>query len=223
MESNTWAVVSGAATRQQGLRCMDAVNEWLYTPYGLMLNAPSFVTLDDSVGFITRVYPGIKENGAIFSHPNPWAWVAECILGRGTRAMKFYDALLPENQNEIMEIRQAEPYTYCQFIMGRDHTAHGRARHPFMTGSSGWAYYAATRYMLGIRPGFDTLTVDPCIPAEWDGFEVTRRWRGAEYRIRVTNANHVEKGVKSLRVDGDETDRVAIFTEGIHMVDVEMG
>ena len=77
-----------------------------------------------------------------------------------------------------MEIRQAEPYSYCQFIMGRDHSAHGRAHHPFMTGSAGWAYYAATRYMLGIRPGFDRLTVDPCIPAAWEGFETERHWRG---------------------------------------------
>ena len=223
LESNTWAVVSGAAAREQGLSCMDAVDEWLYTPYGLMLNAPSFVTLDDSVGFVTRVYPGVKENGAVFSHPNPWAWVAECMLGRGSRAMKFYDALLPENQNDLMEIRQAEPYTYCQFIMGRDHTAHGRARHPFMTGSSGWAYYAATRYMLGIRPGFDRLTVDPCIPADWDGFEATRRWRGATYRIRVTNPHHVEKGVRLIRVDGGETSVIPVFTDGIHTVEVEMG
>ena len=223
LESNTWAVVSGAATPEQGKSCMDAVDEWLYTPYGLMLNAPSFVTLDDSVGFVTRVYPGVKENGAVFSHPNPWAWVAECMLGRGSRAMKFYDALLPENQNDIMEIRQAEPYTYCQFIMGRDHTAHGRARHPFMTGSSGWAYYAATRYMLGIRPGFDGLTVDPCIPADWDGFTAVRRWHGAEYRITVTNPDHVEKGVRRIRVDGRDAAVIPVFPSGVHAVEVEMG
>ena len=223
MESNTWAVVSGTATREQGLSCMDAVDEWLYTPWGLMLNAPSFVTLDDSIGFVTRVYPGVKENGAIFSHPNPWAWVAECMLGRGSRAMKFYDALLPENQNDKMEIRQAEPYSYCQFIMGRDHTAFGRARHPFMTGSSGWAYYAATRYMLGIRPGFDTLTVDPCIPAEWDGFEAVRKWRGAEYRISVRNPEHAEKGVRKLCVDGAEAAEIPAFGSGIHSVEVLMG
>lgn len=223
LESNTWAVISGAATAEQGRKCMDAVDEWLFTPWGLMLNAPSFTKVDDSVGFVTRVYPGVKENGAVFSHPNPWAWVAECALGRGSRAMKFYDALLPENQNDQMEIRQAEPYSYCQFIMGRDHTAFGRARHPFMTGSSGWAYYAATRYMLGIRPEFDSLTVDPCIPAEWDGFEAVRRWRGAEYRIRVSNARHVEKGVARILVDGRETDRIPAFGEGIHEVNIEMG
>ena len=122
-----------------------------------------------------------------------------------------------------MEIRQAEPYSYCQFIMGRDHTAFGRARHPFMTGSSGWAYFAATRSMLGIRPEFDRLTVDPCIPASWDGFTAVRHWRGAEYRITVSNPSHVEKGVSSLRVDGQEADHIPVFTEGIHTADVIMG
>ncbi len=223
MESNTWAVASGAATREQGLSCMDAVDEWLYTPYGLMLNAPSFVTPDDGLGFVPRVYPGVKENGSVFSHPNPWAWVAECRLGRGDRAMKFYDALLPENQNDILDIRQAEPYTYCQFIMGRDHTAHGRARHPFMTGSAGWAYFAATRHMLGIRPEFDSLTVDPCIPAGWDGFEADRSWRGALYHIRVENPGHVQKGVRALYVDGREVKCIPVFTSGEHQVLAVMG
>ena len=223
LESNAWAVLSGGATREQGLRCMDAVDAWLYTPYGLMLNAPSFTQPDDGVGFVTRVYPGVKENGAVFSHPNPWAWVAECRLGRGARAMKFYDALLPENQNDRMEVRQAEPYAYCQFVMGRDHSAHGRARHPFMTGSSGWAYYAATRYMLGIRPEFDRLTIDPCIPADWDGFSATRVFRGATYDIWVENPKHVEKGVASLTVDGAPSDIVPVFTGGRHTVRAVMG
>ena len=223
LESNTWAVASGAATHEQGVKAMDAVDAWLYTPYGLMLNAPSFTVRDDGIGFVTRVYPGIKENGAVFSHPNPWAWVAECKLGRGGRAMKFYDALLPENQNDLMEIRQAEPYTYCQFIMGKDHAEHGRARHPFMTGSSGWAYFAATRYMLGVRPEFHSLTVDPCVPADWDGFELTRQWRGATYSITVENPNHVEKGVKSIEVDGQRAEYVPMFTEGTHAVRVVMG
>jgi N,N'-diacetylchitobiose phosphorylase len=91
--------------------------------------------------------------------------------------MKFYDALLPANQNDRIEIREAEPYSYCQFVMGRDHTAFGRARHPWLTGSGGWNYTAATRWILGIRLSFEGLIVDPCIPAEWKGFHVTRQWR----------------------------------------------
>jgi len=149
LESNSWAVLSGAADYEKGIQAMDAVDEYLYTPYGIMLNGPSYTVPDDDIGFVTRVYPGVKENGSVFSHPNPWAWAAECKLGRGDRAMKFYHALCPYYQNDIIEIREAEPYSYCQFIMGKDHTAYGRARHPFMTGSGGWAYFSATRYMLG--------------------------------------------------------------------------
>ncbi len=202
MESNTWAVLSGAAGRERGLKAMDAVDQWLYTPYGLRLNAPSYTRPDDAIGFVTRVYPGVKENGSIFSHPNPWAWCAEAMLGRGSRAMKFYDALCPARQNDQIEVRQSEPYSYCQFIMGPDHTAYGRARHPFMTGSGGWSYFAATRYLLGVRPQFGGLLIDPCVPADWKGFEVRRIWRGANYRIVVENPSGVEKGVKSITLNG---------------------
>ena len=214
MESNTWAVLSGAASRERGLAAMDSVDEYLYTPYGLLLNAPSYTKIDDSIGFVTRVYPGLKENGAIFSHPNPWAWCAEAMLGRGSRAMKFYNALCPALQNDKIEVREAEPYTYCQFIVGRDHTAFGRARHPFMTGSSGWAYYAATQYLLGVRPEFDGLTVDPCIPADWKEFTVTRRWRGATYYIHVTNPDGAEKGVRSILADGQPVRRLPVLPAG---------
>lgn len=224
MESNTWAVLSGVADREQGLAAMDSVNKYLYTPYGLMLNAPCFVTPDDSIGFVTRVYPGLKENGAIFSHPNPWAWCAEAVLGRGSRAMKFYNALCPALQNDMIEVRQSEPYSYCQFIVGKSHTAFGRARHPFMTGSSGWAYYAATAYLLGVQPDFDAIRIDPCIPADWEEFSVVRRWRGAEYRIHVTNPDGVEKGVKRITMDGKEVDALPVLPEGsVVNVEVLMG
>lgn len=214
MECNTWAVLSGVADTERGLSAMDSVNEYLYTEYGLMLNAPCFETVDDSIGFVTRVYPGLKENGAIFSHPNPWAWCAEAMLGRGSRAMKFYNALCPALQNDKIEVRQAEPYSYCQFVVGKDHTAFGRARHPFMTGSSGWAYYAATQYILGIRPDFDALIVDPCIPADWKEFSVRRKWRNAWYEIHVSNPAGVEKGVKEIRLNGNAVDRIPVQAPG---------
>ena len=224
MESNTWAVLSGVADRTRGIQAMDSVNEYLYTEFGLRLNAPCFTKPDDGIGFVTRVYPGLKENGSIFSHPNPWAWCAEAVLGRGSRAMKFYNALCPALQNDRIEIRQAEPYAYCQFICGPDHTAFGRARHPFMTGSSGWAYYAATQYLLGVRPDFDGMTVDPCIPADWKEFSVMRIWRGAEYRIHVTNPDGVEKGVRSITADGKAVSTLPVLESGkICTVEVVMG
>lgn len=224
LESNSWAVLSGAADPERGKKAMDSVDKYLYTPYGILLNAPSFTVPDDDIGFVTRVYPGLKENGSIFSHPNPWAWAAECVLGRGDRAMKFYDALCPYWQNDKIEIRQAEPYTYCQFISGRDHSKFGCAHHPFMTGSAGWAYYSATRYMLGIRPDFDALVIDPCVPADWKHFEVNRVWRGAKYEIEVENPNGVMKGVKELYLDGERVDAIAAQPEGTtHHVKAVMG
>ena len=224
LESNAWAVLSGAAGVEKGKRAMDSVDKYLFTPYGILLNAPSYTVPNDDIGFVTRVYPGLKENGSIFSHPNPWAWAAECVLGRGDRAMKFYNALCPYYQNNMIEIRQSEPYSYCQFVVGRDHTAFGRARHPFMTGSGGWAYFSATRYMLGIRPDFEHLTIDPCIPADWKEFSAVRRWRGAEYDIHVENPDGVMKGVQELYLDGEKVERIPVMAQGSrHDVRVVMG
>lgn len=224
LESNVWAVLSGAASRDKGILAMDSVNRYLYTPYGIMLNGPAYTRPDEEIGFVTRVYPGLKENAAIFCHPNPWAWAAECVLGRGDRAMKFYNALCPCRQNDMIEIREAEPYSYCQFVIGRDHSGFGRARHPFMTGTGGWAYFSATRYMLGIRPGFDSMEIDPCIPDTWDGFEADRTWRGAVYRIRVENPEHVMKGIKEILVDGERRRTIPAFAPGsIHEVEAIMG
>jgi N,N'-diacetylchitobiose phosphorylase len=203
LESNSLAVVSEAASPEHGMMCMDSVDKYLYSKYGLHLLWPAFSKPDDDIGYITRVYKGIKENGAIFSHPNPWAIVAECKLGRGKRAMKFYNATLPYNQNDIIEVRQAEPYSYCQFVMGRDHTAYGRARHPWLTGSAGWAYHAVTHWILGVRPGYAGLTIDPCIPADWREFEITREWRGAIYHIIVKNPIGLQKGVKTTTLNGE--------------------
>lgn len=224
LESNSWAVVSGVATGERAEKAMDAIDGYLYSDWGIHLNAPSYGTPNDDIGFITRVYKGIKENGAIFSHPNPWAWVADAKLGHGSRAMKFYNSLCPANQNDKIEIRQAEPYSYCQFIMGKDHTAHGRARHPWLTGSAGWAYFAATRYLVGIRFSFNTMIIDPCIPADWNEFSVKRRWRDAEFEIEVKNPKHVEKGVISITLNGKAVTEIPPMPRGSkNIVAVIMG
>lgn len=202
MESNTWAIISGVADNDQAEKSLQSIDKYLYTKYGMILNAPSFKTVNDDIGFVTRVYPGIKENGAIFSHPNPWSWVAAAKLGHGNLAKKFYDALSPYNQNDMIEVRESEPYSYCQFIYGVDHPKFGKARHPWLTGTAGWAYFAATRYMLGIRLSFDGLIIDPCIPSSWKCFSVQRKWRDATYSITVSNPNGVEKGVKAITLNG---------------------
>ncbi|MDR1513619.1 MAG: hypothetical protein LBS56_09115, partial [Propionibacteriaceae bacterium] len=134
LEHMPWAVIAGTASRERGRRALDAVHEHLASPVGLHLNWPSYTAADDSIGFVTRVYPGVKENGAVFSHPNAWPIIAEAILGRGDRAMEYYDALAPYWQNDDADRRVAEPYVYAQFVYGRDHALHGRAENPWLTG-----------------------------------------------------------------------------------------
>jgi len=225
LNAQSWAVYSDVASDGRGKQCMDAVDKHLYSKYGLHLLWPAYSEPDDDIGYVTRVYKGIKENGSIFSHPNPWAVIAECKLGRGNRAMKFYDSILPYNQNDIIEIRESEPYSYCQFIMGKDHTAHGRARHPWLTGTASWFYTAASKYILGIQPTYKGLLIDPCIPSDWDGFEVVRKWRGATYNIKVSNPDRVEKGVKSVLLNGQNSGQcIPIQKPGsVNNVEVIMG
>jgi N,N'-diacetylchitobiose phosphorylase len=193
-----WAVISGVASRAHGLASMDAVHQHLASEFGAHLCWPSYTQVDDTIGFVTRVYPGVKENGSIFSHPNAWPIIAETMLGRGTRALEYYDALAPYWQNDRIERRVSEPYVYAQFVYGRDHALYGRAENPWLTGTAGWTYTAATKYILGVRPDFDALVVDPCVPAAWDGFTVRRVWRDATYDIEVRNPAHVECGVASV-------------------------
>ncbi|AQT68106.1 Cellobiose phosphorylase [Anaerohalosphaera lusitana] len=204
LNAQSWAVMSGLSEHDKAIRAMDAAYDKLFDRYGLHLLWPAYSKPDDGVGFVTRVYKGIKENASIFSHPNPWAIIAECMLGRGDRAFEYYTAMLPFYQNDMMEIRQAEPYSYCQFVMGKDHTDHGRARHPWLTGSAGWFYTAATKWILGVRPTFKGLEVDPCVPKDWDEFSIVRKWRGSTFNISVKNPDHVSKGVKSIKLNGQE-------------------
>ncbi len=202
LNAQTWAVFSGLAEGERAEKCMDAVNKHLYSKYGLHIQLPAYTKEDTGIGFVTRVAKGLKENAAIFSHTNPWAVIAECLLGRGDRAYKFYSAILPYNQNDMIEMREAEPYSYCQFVVGKDHKQFGRARHPWLTGSGGWFYTAVTHYILGFRPEYNGFIIDPCIPSKWKGFTLIRKFRGATYDIKVENTAGVQKGIKQILLNG---------------------
>ncbi|MBC8193153.1 MAG: N,N'-diacetylchitobiose phosphorylase [Candidatus Marinimicrobia bacterium] len=225
LNAQSWAVVSGVASGERAELCTDAIENHLYSEYGNHLVWPAYTSPDDGVGYVTRVYPGIKENASIFSHSNPWAIIADCMLGNGDRAMKYYDAILPYNQNDKIETREAEPYSYCQFIMGEKHSAHGQARHPWLTGSASWFYVAVSQWILGVRTTFEGLVIDPCIPRDWDAFGLTRKWRGANFDIQVSNPDRVSKGIKELTLNGKlHHGSIPAMPEGSHnVVTVIMG
>lgn len=200
--TQVWAVISGGATPEQAQKAMQSVKDKLATPNGLMLSAPPFK--DTSIDVMRAVVfnPGIKENAGIFNHTQGWGIMAECMLGHGDRAYEYYRAFMPAAYNDKAEIRQMEPYVQGQTTYSKFSPRPGNARLSWLTGAAAWAYYSATQYVLGIRPEYDGLRIDPCITSSWDGFTVERRFRGKRLEILVKNPNHVQKGVASITVNG---------------------
>ena len=209
LNPQSWAVVSGAAHGDRGRQAMDAVHERLATQYGIVLCDPPFTNTDVRVVRAVLFNPGMKENGAIFCHPQGWAVIAETMLGRGTRAWEYYRAYMPAAYNERAEVREVEPYVHCQSTHGKHSARFGASRLPWLTGTASWSHVAATQHILGLRPDYDGLRVDPVVPAAWPGFRVTRRFRGACYEIKVENPQAVERGVQSLTLDGKEVEPTA--------------
>jgi cellobiose phosphorylase len=203
LNTQLWAVISGAATPEQACRCMQTVQERLATPYGLMLSAPPFVTTLIDVMRAVVFNPGIKENAGIFNHTQGWGVMAECMLGNGDRAWEYYRASMPAAYNDRAEIRQSEPYVQAQTTYSVYAPRAGNARTSWLTGAAAWAYFSATQYILGLRPELDGLRIAPCIPSTWKGFKATRRFRDRAIRIDVRNPDGVCSGVKTLTLNGE--------------------
>jgi cellobiose phosphorylase len=226
VNTQSWAVISQIAPKERGIQCMNSVKKHLNTEYGIMLLAPAYSRYYPEVGALTGYAPGLKENASIWSHANAWAILAECMLGRGDQAHEYYKKLAPPTKNRIAEIHQAEPYVYAQTIAGRDHPNFGFARQSWLTGTAAWMMKVATNWILGIRPQYHGLLVDPCIPTGWDNFTVIRHFRNAVYEIKVENPNHVSKGIKDVTVDGKKlkTSLLPSFADGKkHTVKITMG
>ena len=202
LNSQVWAVISGAATPEQAIRCMESVNEKLATPYGLMLAAPPFTKAPIEVMRAVVFNAGIKENAGIFNHTQGWGVMAECMLGNGDRAYDYFRASMPAAYNSRAELRQSEPYVQAQTTYSTYSPRAGNARTSWLTGAAAWSYFSATQYVLGIRPEADGLRIDPCIPSKWSGFSADRRFRGVMLRIIVHNPDGVCKGVVKMTVDG---------------------
>ena len=222
----SWPVISGFATAERASKALDSVQRHLNTKNGIKLSAPGYDGFDPNKGGVTTYPPGAKENGGIFLHSNPWVMIAETLVGNGDRAFQYYQQINPAAKNEVMEEYELEPYVYAQNILGDEHAQFGLGRNSWLSGTASWCYQAATKYILGVRPTYRGLEIDPCIPKAWDGFEVTRVMRGTTYKVKVKNPHHVSKGVKSLIVDGKVVAGhvVPLFNDGkTHEVEVTMG
>ena len=186
------------------LKAMQSVEKYLDTKYGIVLLQPPYHRYHVELGEISSYPPGYKENAGIFCHNNPWISIAETVVGRGDRAWQVYTRTCPAYIEDISEIHRTEPYVYSQMIAGKDAPNFGEAKNSWLTGTAAWTFLDVSQYILGIRPDYDGLLIDPCIPSKLEGFDAKRDFRGVTYRISVKNPDHVEKGIKKLIVNGTE-------------------
>lgn len=187
-------------------KSMDSVKEWLDCDYGIVLQQPAFTKYYIEYGEISTYPAGYKENAGIFCHNNPWIVIAETLIGNGDRAFEYYRKVAPAYLEDISDLHRVEPYAYCQMIAGKDAAKPGEGKNSWLTGTAAWNFAAITQYILGVKPDYNGLSVDPCIPKEWSGFKATRKFRGATYNIQVNNPNNVSKGVVSITVNGEAVD-----------------
>ncbi|MDD2798056.1 MAG: hypothetical protein PHV20_05635 [Bacteroidales bacterium] len=202
MNPQVWAIISGAATKEQKIVSLKKMKERLSTNYGVMICDPPYTETDYNIVRAALMNVGMKENGGIFMHTQGWAVMAEAMCGNGTQAFEYFRNYMPATYNSKAEIRQIEPYVYCQSTHSKYSPKYGNSRVPWLSGSATWSYVAATQFILGIQPLIDGLKIDPCIPSKWHKFEVTRKFRGKTINISVLNPNGIEKGVKNLIVNG---------------------
>ena len=210
---------------QEGLakEALDSVKERLDTKYGVLLLQPAYTRYHLELGEITSYPPGYKENAGIFCHNNPWVSAAETMIGRGTRAFEIYQKTCPAYVEEFSEIHRTEPYVYSQMVAGRDAPRFGEAKNSWLTGTAAWTFTNISQYILGIMPTLDGLSINPCIPEDFGDFQIKRKFREGTYYIQIHTTPHVEKGVKSMTVDGtDISGHVVPYEKGKEEYHVEV-
>lgn len=227
IESQGFCVMAGIGVKE-GLaeKALNSVLERLDSKYGIVLNNPPYTKYHTELGEITSYPKGYKENAGIFCHNNPWIACAETVIGRGDRAFEIYKKIAPAYLEEISEIHKTEPYVYSQMIAGMDAVRFGEAKNSWLTGTAAWNFITVSQWILGIKPDYNGLLIDPCIPSFWKGYTVKRIFRDTIYNIKVENPSHVCKGVEKIMVDRQkiEGNIIPIFKDNKeHNVIVKLG
>ena len=225
IESQGWCTMAGIGL-EEGMveKALNSVKERLDCEHGIVLNHPAFTKYVVEYGEISSYPAGYKENAGIFCHNNPWVIIGETVLGRGDYAWEYFRKICPSYTEENSALHKVEPYVYSQMIAGKDAARPGEAKNSWLTGTAAWNWYAITQFILGIKPAYDGLEINPCICPEWKEYQVKRKFRGAEYLITVLNPNGVCKGVKSIEVDGQPIEGCIVkHSAGTHTVKVVMG
>ena len=227
IESQGYCIMGGVGVKDgKAEKALESVHKYLETKHGIVLLQPAYKEYHLELGEVSSYPPGYKENAGIFCHNNPWIIAAETVVGHGDRAFDLYSRIAPAYREEISDLHKMEPYVYSQMIAGKDAKNFGQAKNSWLTGTAAWNFYVISNYILGIKPDWEGLKVDPCIPHTWDGYQVSRRFRGATYAIAIENPSHVCRGVKQVTVDGQAIagNVLPVFADGkTHQVTVTLG
>jgi cellobiose phosphorylase len=227
IEPQGFCVMAGVGKNDgRAEKALRSVKKYLDCQYGIVLLNPPFTEYYIELGEISTYPPGYKENAGIFCHNNPWIMIAETVLGNGENAFEYYSKIAPSYLEDISDLHKTEPYVYSQMIAGKDASRPGEAKNSWLTGTAAWNFYAVSQYLLGVRPEYDGLRVDPCIPKSWKGYKLIRKFRGATYEIEIRNKSGVSKGVSRISVNGKEysSNVVPILPEGTtNTIRIELG
>lgn len=226
IESQGWCTMAGIGLEDGFVdKALDSVKERMECEHGIVLNNPAYTTYHVEMGELSSYPEGYKENAGIFCHNNPWVIIGETVAGRGDDAWSHYTKILPSYVEEKHQtLHKVEPYVNCQMVAGKDAARPGEGKNSWLTGTAAWMWYTVSEFILGIKPSYNGLTIDPCLPTSAKEYEVCRKFRGAEYIIKVKNPKRVNKGVRSLLLDGQRMEGNTVpFSEGRHTVEVVMG
>ena len=204
LNPQSWAVLSRLPSEEQANSAFDEVYKRLFCEFGLISHAPASSYYDEDKKSFFTFRNGIKENGGVFFHANTWAVIAETLLGRNDEAFEIYKASLPARRNDVSDRTLTEPYVYGSAMLGPQHERFGAGSNSWLTGTASWMYFAVTQHILGFRPDYDGIVIDPCIPNDWNGFEMTRMYRGIECKLKVGKLPYKNAKVKNLYVDGEK-------------------
>jgi cellobiose phosphorylase len=227
IESNGWCSMAGIG-KEEGMveSALDSVKDRLDCEYGIVLNNPAFTRYYIEYGEISSYPKGYKENAGIFCHNNPWIMIGETIIGRGEQAWEYYKKICPSYLEDISDLHKVEPYVYSQMIAGKDAYKPGEAKNSWLSGTAAWNYFTITQSILGIIPQYDGLEISPCIPKDWKGYKVSRKFRGAEYKIQIVNEEGVNQGIKEIYLNGEliKGNKIPLQKKGtVNIVEVKMG
>jgi len=228
--AQSWGAISGAADPARAKRAMQSVDEYLVRRGDeiVLLFTPPFDRTALDPGYIKGYLPGLRENGGQYTHAAVWCAVAWAALGDGDKAGELLDMLNPVNHASTragVHAYKVEPYVIAADIYGEAPQIR-RGGWTWYTGAAGWMYRAGTEWLLGIRKAGDSLTVDPCIPRHWPGFEANYRFGTTQYEIKVDNPRSVMRGVARLELDGKTLAGVSIplvDDGGTHQIKITLG